>query len=207
MQPARFALLPALALSGCAACSDPVPDGFRDLAAHFAAADRARWDLSWHDPSRGMTERGTLTLGPGRGGRLEAPDRGVVVIWEDNLMTASFDEGDVPVPSLVPYADDVAGSLRAGFSDSRWVAADHPPMGLEVQGRRWSTVAMPHDWATDLRIWFAVDGAGELTHMVIEDQTPPLEAEVIVLGGRRQTVTLSESGKLLVSVEASHWGP
>lgn len=195
-----------LLLTGCASCHDPVPPGFQPLAAHFSGLDQATWELSWRDPERGITERGTLTLGPGRSGSLVAPDRDITVTWEDERMQAALKDGTVPVPSLVPYADDVRDSLRKGFSDSRWSAIDRPPLGPDVQGRRWSTIHLPHDWARELRVWLAVDDSGTFTHMVIEDRTPPLEAEVVILGGRRQVVTLSESGKLLVTIEESRWG-
>lgn len=194
-----------LLLAACGGCADPVPPGFADLAEDLRSFDRLELDLAWQDPELPARTRGTLVVhGDGRM-QLDVPVMELQLTRGDDGVRLHGGLGSMPLPGLAPYVGEAWHEVRDGLADSRWRAADPPTP--QTARRTWSTVDLPFDWARELTVWLAVDSQGAWTDLVVDTDQPPLELSVSMgLSGAR-TVTLSEGGRLWITVEEARWVP
>ncbi len=194
-----------LALTGCAACSDPVPAGFQPLATQLRGFDAVEFDLAWESDDRPGRTRGTLRASADGQLELKVPAMELRLTYGPQGARLHGTSAAMPLPSLNPYIQDGWEEFRGGFADSTWRAAD-APSGL-LPGRTWSTLRLPFDWARELTLWLAVNRDGDFTDLVIETDQPPLAVTVNMIRGGARTATLSTHGRLWVTIEAVRWSP
>ena len=132
----------------------------------------------------------------GGGGEVDwSADRGVRV-GGDGL--------SIPVPSLNPQAEELWEELREGFEGSTWTARKAPSRAplSDPKGVTWADLDLPFDWARNVDVAIGVGEDGQPRYLVLEDKEPPLEITAQMLRGGPRTVTLSESGRLWMVVDA-----